>query len=266
MTKENILITGGAGGIGVVCAETLSDYKLIITDYKQDIVDKTVADLKAKGIDAVGLACDISNQESIDQLVAFTKDQGKLKGIVHTAGVSGTVNNTKLVYDINLLASYRLIQSFKSVLDKGGAMVLFSSMMGHSVPANEAYDEALRNPHLADSFDTVAKYVDDNADTMYNFTKRGILLMLKDFAMEFGKLGARIVSVSPGVILTPMAKKALEEHPETMKQTLDMTPLARYGIPEDIAKAVKFLLSDNASFITGTDLLIDGGVMTQVLK
>jgi NAD(P)-dependent dehydrogenase (short-subunit alcohol dehydrogenase family) len=76
-----------------------------------------------------------------------------------------------------------------------------------------------------------------------------------------GKKGARIVSISPGVIMTPMSKKALEEHPEVMKATLDNTPLKKYGEPEDVANAVEFLLSKKANFITGTDLIVDGGIV-----
>lgn len=263
MKKEMVLITGAAGGIGKVCAYALKDYQLIVTDYDEKLVQDTIEELSSKGYDVDGVACDITDQSSIDNLVNFTKEKGELKAMVNVAGVSGTVNNTKMVYDINLVASYHLVQSFKPLFKKEGVMVLFSSMMGHTIPANENYDNALRNPHLEESFETVEPFVEGDADSMYNFTKRGVLLLTKDFAKEYGEKGVRIVSVSPGVIMTEMAKKALEEHPEVMEQTLNMTPLNRYGQPEDIANAVKFLISDEAGFITGTDLLIDGGVTTQ---
>lgn len=266
MAKGTILITGGAGGIGISCAYALKDYQLIITDFKAEIVNKTVEQLKEKGVNAVGIDCDITNENSIARLVDFTRQQGELRAIVHTAGVSGTVNNTKLVFDVDLLATYHLIRAFKPLLGKNSVMVLFSSMMGHAVPPNAAYDHALRNPYEPNSFATIEPFLQGSADTMYNFAKRGVLLLTKDFAFEFGQQGARIVSVSPGVIMTPMAEKALVEHPQVMEQTLKMTPINRYGQPEDIANAVKFLVSDDASFITGTDLLIDGGVVTQMVK
>ena len=101
---------------------------------------------------------------------------------------------------------------------------------------------------------------------MYNFAKRGVLLLLKENAMRMGQKGARIVSVSPGVIMTPMGIKAAEEHPERMNKLKELTPLGRNGTPEDIAEVVKFLISDKAQFITGSDILIDGGIVTQLLK
>ena len=266
MEKQVVLITGGAGGIGLSCAYGLKEYKIVITDYTSETVNKAVEQLITDGIDAVGINCDITNQESITKLVDFTKAQGNLKGVLHSAGVSGSVNNPKLVFDVDLLATYNLIEAFKPLLNKGSAMILLSSMMGHTIPANEVYDAALRNPKQDNSFSVIEAFIGNSADVMYNFAKRGVLLLAKDFAMELGKKGARIVSISPGVIMTSMSEKALKEHPEVMEQTLKMTPMARYGLPEDIRNAVKFLVSDDAGFITGTDILIDGGVVTQMLK
>lgn len=266
MEDQVILLTGGAGGIGLSCAYGLKEYKIVITDFSSEMVTKTVDQLKADGIDAVGIDCDITNQKSIAKLVEFTKTQGSLKGVIHSAGVSGSVNNPRLVFDVNLLATYHLVQAFKPLLKKGSIMILLSSMMGHTVPANEAYDPALRNPQQPNAFSTIEAFIDNSADMMYNFAKRGVHLLTKDFAMELGKNGVRIVSVSPGVIMTPIAEKALKEHPEVIAQTLKMTPMARYGQPEDIAKAVRFLVSYDAGFITGTDILIDGGVLTQMMK
>lgn len=266
MANNVVLVTGAAGGIGLSCVRALKDYNLVVTDYNLEVVSETVVELKADGYNAVGIDCDITNKESMDRLVDFTIAQGEIKGIIHAAGVSGTVGNPKLVFDINLVATYNLVEAFKPHLKKGSAIVLLSSMMGHTIPANEAYDGALRLPHGSGAYETIEKFIDNNSDTMYNFTKRGVLLISKDFAMELGRQGARITTISPGVIMTPMGEKALEEHPEIMQQTLDMTPLYRYGLPEDIAQAARFLISDAADFITGTDIAVDGGVLTQMLK
>ncbi|HRN38348.1 MAG TPA: SDR family oxidoreductase [Flavobacteriales bacterium] len=266
MNKGTIVITGGAGGLGASCARTLKDHKLVITDYSKDAVDRTVAELKAAGIDAVGHACDITDPKAVHGLKEFARAQGNLKGLVHTAGVSGTVGDPKKVFDINLKATALVVEEFHALAGEGSAFVLFSSMMGHSVPPDPRYDGALRDPLKDGAYEAVEPFVQGSADTMYNFTKRGVMLLCKDNAMRYGKMGARIVTVSPGVIMTAMAKKALEEHPAVMKQTLDMTPIGRYGQPEDVANVVKFLLSDQAGFITGTDVAVDGGVLSQILK
>lgn len=266
MNKGTIVITGGAGGLGTSCAHGLKDHRLVITDHLKEAVDRTVDELKGKGFDAVGFACDITDKKAVHELKEFAGKQGAFKGLVHTAGVSGTVGDPRKVFTINLLATALVVDEFYDLAREGSALVLFSSMMGHAVPPDARYDGALRAPLGQGAYEAVAPFVGGNADTMYNFSKRGVMLICKDNAMRFGKKGARIATVSPGVILTAMAKKALEEHPAVMKQTLDMTPIGRYGQPEDVANVVKFLLSDQAGFITGTDVAVDGGVLSQILK
>lgn len=266
MDSKVIVITGGAGGLGSSCARALKEYKLVITDYAKAAVESAVNQLVDAGFNAVGFHCDITNKESVQSLKAFSISQGEFKGLVHTAGVSGTGGDPKNVFTIDLVATDMLINSFYDVAKENAVVILFASMMGHTVPPNPAYDHALRNPQAEGAYAAIAPFIDGSADTMYNFAKRGVILLCKDNAMRFGKNGARIISVSPGVILTPMAKKALEEHPETMEQMLALTPIKRNGLPEEVAELVKFLISNNAGFITGTDIIIDGGVTTQLLK
>jgi len=225
-----------------------------------------VATLKADGSDAMGCPCDNISTADVTKLKDFTKQQGAFKGMVHTGGVSGAVGDPKKVFSINLVATAIIVESFHELACPGSVFVLFASMMGHSVPPDARYDGALRDPRKEGAYAVIEPFLAGSADTMYNFSKRGVMLICKDNAMRYGKKGARIVTVSPGVIMTTMAKKALEEHPAVMKQTLDMTPIGRYGQPEDVAQLVKFLLSDAAGFITGTDVAVDGGVLSQILK
>lgn len=261
-----IVITGGAGGIGMACAKALGEYKLVITDYSQDAVDAAVKDLKAADMDAVGFACDITDPSAVDKLKDFTAEQGQYKGVVHSAGVSGTVGKPEMVFKINLLGTDIIVNAFYELAQADSAIVLMASMVGHTIPPNPAYDNALRKPQSEKAFETVEPFVQGSADTMYNFSKRGVLLICKDHAMRFGKKGARIVTISPGIIMTPMAKKAAEEHPERMKKMKEMTPAGRNGTPEDVADVVKFLVGDDARFITGTDILVDGGILTELLN
>ncbi|QAA82023.1 SDR family oxidoreductase [Aequorivita sp. H23M31] len=264
--KKTIVITGGAGGLGSACAEVLKEYKIVISDYSPQDVSRVVEKLIADGFDAVGMACDITKKEDVQKLMAFSVEQGDFGGLIHTAGVSGSGQNIKKVFDIDLVGTDIIIDAFHELATKDAVLILFSSIMGHTVPPDSEYDSALLNPQREDSFSTIAKYVNNDADVMYNFAKRGVLLLLKENAMRIGQKGARIVSVSPGVIMTPMGLKAAEEHPERMNQLKEMTPLGRNGTPEDIAEVVKFLISKKANFITGSDILVDGGIVTQLLK
>ena len=261
-----IVITGGAGGIGTACARTFKNEHLIITDYAQDMVDRAVENLVKDGYQASGIACDITDETDVENLKRFVAERGWLKGLVHSAGVSGTVPDLKKVYTINLVATEILIDAFYGLATENSVVVLLSSMMAHTVPPSEKYDGSLKNPQEAGSFETVSQFVNGNSDTMYDFTKRGVHLLTKKNANKWGRKGARIVSVSPGVIETAMALKAAEEHPEQIQMMKQATPLQRNGQPEEVAGVVNFLIGDQASFITGTDILVDGGIFVNIGK
>lgn len=128
------------------------------------------------------------------------------------------------------------------------------------------HDDLLRNPEKAGSLEKIAEILDGDSDEAYNYSKHGVQLLAKANATRFGKKGARILSVSPGIIMTPMSKKAAEEYPEKMKYMESITPLGRNGETEDIAEMIYLLAGDKASFITGTDILIDGGLTLNLQK
>lgn len=266
-TKRNsIIITGGAGGIGQACARTFKNKPIIITDYSQDKVDETIKILTKEGFNVTGIACDITDKNDIKKLVEFVSKQGKIQAFIHTAGVSGTVKDIRRVYDIDLVATELLVDAFYEIATEKSVAVLLSSMMAHTVPSNIKYNNALKNPQDETSFDIVSKFVNNDSDLMYNFAKKGVHLLADKNVDKWGAKGARIVTVSPGVIETPMALKAAEEHPERMEAIKQATPLKRNGKPEDVANVIHFLTSEAANFITGTDILVDGGVIHNLKK
>ena len=268
MTSKNgsIVITGGAGGIGMACAKAFKEDSLIITDYSQEIVDKAVKALINEGYNAKGIACDITDKEDVKKLKNYVAENGAFKALVHAAGVSGTIGDAKKVFTINLVGSEYMVEAFYELAEQNSSAILFSSMMAHVVPKNENYDSALENPQFSGSFEIVNSFVKNSADTMYDFTKRGIQLLSYKHADAWGAKGARIVTISPGVIETKMGLKAAEEHPERMELIRKATSLGRSGTPEDVADVVKFLVSDAARFITATDVLVDGGVIQKIKK
>jgi NAD(P)-dependent dehydrogenase (short-subunit alcohol dehydrogenase family) len=264
--KKLIVITGGAGGIGQACARVFKNQPIILTDYSQHKVDESVEQLSKEGFDVSGIACDITDKNDIDKLTKFVANKGSLKAFIHTAGVSGTVKDLHKVFTIDLVATELLIDAFYKLAEKDSVAILLSSMMAHTVPSNKEYDDALVNPQALGSFETVCKFVNNDSDLMYNFAKRGVQLLTIKNANKWGDKGARIVSVSPGVIETPMALKAMEEHPERMALIKKATPLKRNGQPEDVAEVIRFLTTEAARFINSTDILIDGGVVHNIKK
>ncbi len=264
--KQLTVITGGAGGIGTACAKAFKKEHLIITDYSQDLVDKAVRDLKQDGFMASGIVCDITDKKDVARLKQFVSDNGSFKALVHTAGVSGTVQDLKKIYTIDLVATEILIDAFYNLATENSVAVLLSSMMAYTVLPNEKYDKALKNPQAPGSFETVSQFVEGSSDIMYNFAKHGVQLLAQKNVDRWGAKGARIVTLSPGIIETQMALKAIEEHPEKMEMIKKATPLKRNGKPEDVADVVSFLVSDAAGFITGSDILVDGGVIQNIKR
>lgn len=264
--KVNV-VTGGGSGIGFeVSKEFSKDELVIISGRKEDKLQKAVEKLKEFGVNADYKTSDVSKKDSVDELLKYAKSKGDLKSVVNCAGVSGDTKNIELIYNIDLVGSKIVMDSVYDYAEKGTALILIASMMGHVVPDNKEYNEALAYPDKDGSEEIFMKFVNGDGAAAYNFSKKGAMLMAKANAERFGEKGARIVTVSPGIVMTAMAREAQSEHPEVMKFMEDATPLKRVGEPQDIARAVVFLASEKADFITGTDVLVDGGLSLNLDK
>lgn len=264
--SEVHVITGGASGIGLECAKLFKDGTVVIADLSEDKLKETSESLKKLGIDAKYHTVDVSDRSAVNKLIEYAKEFGEIKTLVHSAGVSGDMGNAKKVLDINLVGTFNMMEEGYKALGENSVAILISSMMGHVVKTNSEQDELLKNPQDENSIDKIMKIIDNDSDQAYNYSKYGVQLLVRSNAEKFGKKGIRILSLSPGVIMTPMSKKAAEEHPEQMKYMDSITALSRAGKPEEVADVVYFLASDKASFMTGTDILVDGGLVVNLDK
>jgi len=260
------VITGGSSGIGLECAKLFTEGVVLIAGRSEEKLKNAGETLKNEGVDVKYKSTDVSDEKSVKALMDYAKELGTLKTVVHAAGVSGSVGDVMKTLKIDLLGSHNVIEETFNAMDEDAALILIASMMGHMVPPNKENDEALRNPEREGSLEKIAEILDNDADQAYNYAKHGVQLLAKANASRFGKKGGRILSVSPGIIMTDMAKKASEDHPEQMKYMESITPVGKNGEPEDIAELVYFLASDKAKFITGTDILVDGGVTLNLQK
>lgn len=260
------VITGGSGGIGLEVAKKIKDGIVLICDVNEKGLAQGKEQLQAVGIDVRTLICDITKQDDIAALVKQAKSAGEIKGVVHTAGIAATVADWRLVMKVDLLGTARIITGFSGHLARGAALICTASMMGYVVADNTGYDALLVDPLKEGFMEEIAPWTGDRSDTAYNFAKKGVRLLCEKYAMEYGNNGNRIISVSPGIIDTPMAAEAAASHQAQMEKMKAITPLARTGKPEEVASVMAFLLSDQAAFLTGSDILLDGGLMPALKK
>ncbi|OEH53038.1 hypothetical protein AQ616_18545 [Oceanobacillus sp. E9] len=259
------VITGGTGGMGKSIAELVGKKgTVLLADVNEERLIQVKEELSTKGInDVYYQTVDITNKENIQDLVEKTKSLGSLKSIINTAGLSPTMADSKKIAEVNLLGTANILDSFIQIAEANTVAVCISSMSGHMIPKQGPYMEILKNPLAPNLVEAMEQIAQGNSGTSYSLSKLGVLVMVEDQAWKWGQKGARIVSVSPGTINTPMGRQESSKQ-EQMKVMLEHTPLQREGEPMEIATAVNFLISDAASYITGTDLRVDGGTIANI--
>jgi NAD(P)-dependent dehydrogenase (short-subunit alcohol dehydrogenase family) len=274
MAKPVAIVTGAYGGMGRACSRGLGrTYRLVLADIDQGRLDQFAESLREEGYDVADVvAGDLAEPEVCGRLAAASHAAGPLAALIHTAGLSPSLAPWDAILRANVVATEHLLRALEANLPNPFAAVLLASMAGHMAPAHPEIDTAFAAP-LEGDFLAGAKTLlsaglpADDALTLatvaYSQSKRAVIRMCETRAAAWGRSGARIVSISPGIIWTPMGRKEMDSNPNASPM-VDMTPVGRWGTPLDIAAAAEFLISDAAGFITGCDLRVDGGVTPSV--
>lgn len=256
MSAERVnVVVGAASGMGAAVAELLVDRgPLVVADVDADRLVETAARL---GGDVRPVVCDLTDDDHVDALVAAVPALGAL---VVTAGLSPTMAGGRRVHEVNLRALDRFVQRMEPLAEEGSAAVVFASTAGHMVPPDATVDAILDAPNADSYFDDLASLGLDPDDSAFGYalSKRGVLLLVRRHAPAWAARGARLLSLSPGIIDTGMGRQEAEQQP-MMADMVASSPLARMGRPEEVAAVAAFLVSAAASFMTGTDVLVDGG-------
>ena len=256
-----IVVTGAARGMGLTAAHRLytPDAPMVLVDVNEEGV-RAVADALGDNVHAV--VCDVSDRDSVASLAEAVGDLGGLRSLAHAAGISPTMADWRRIIEVDLVGTALLVRALEPHTTPGSAAVCWASIAGHGVVPDPELDAALDDPLAPDFLDRLGTIAGDGlaaAGQGYGYAKRGVMRLVAREAVAWGARGARICSISPGIIDTPQGRQEFEEQP-AMATMIDLTPIKRWGQPEEIGNVVAFLLSDDASFMTGCDVVVDGGV------
>jgi NAD(P)-dependent dehydrogenase (short-subunit alcohol dehydrogenase family) len=258
-TATNVVI-GGASGIGFAVATALAPRgPLLVADRDEGLAREAAAQL-GDGVEA--RTCDITVPADVEALAAAT---GSLGVLVVTAGLSPTMETGRPLYEVNLRGTARVLTAFEPLATTGSAALVVASMAAYMAPGVPEIDAVLDRPHSASFYDDLAAVgVDvESPQLAYVLSKQGVQRLVRLRAGAWGRRGARLLSLSPGIVDTGMGRQEAANEP-AMADMVAMSALGREARPEEIAEVIAFLVSDAASFMTGTDVLVDGGVVAAV--
>lgn len=269
--KPLAVITGAAGGMGRAVARRLGGrYRLVLADVRPEAVAALELTLSEEGYDiALATTVDVGDQASIADFAARVATAGTVGTVVHTAGISPSMADAADIIRVNLIGTAYLLDAFLPLAQPGGSVICFASVAAYTFPTTPETDALLDAPYAPDLFAQIAPHlhaIDIERSEFslkvraYGASKRGVIRLVESRVGDWAEKGARIVSISPGTIVTPMGRQEHELNP-LASATANVTPLVRRGMPSDIASATDFLCSDLASYITGTDLRVDGGIV-----
>lgn len=267
------VITGAAGGMGqAVCRLLGRSQTLILTDIGEERVARLLDQMTDEGFTAVGHAGDLADAATVAAIADLCRERGELRTIVNTAGLSPALAGWRDILMANIVGPEQLLKGLEPLLTTGTAAVMVASVSGHLGPDEPACQDLLLDPLNPDMCDRMEPLLEDILGRLggtmggqaYSQSKRAILRMCERRAIAWGPRGARINSISPGGVWTPMGRKESEEG-KRVNDLIESTPIRRWGTAMDMATAIEFLASDNAGYITGTDLRVDGGVTGKLL-
>lgn len=262
--KKVCVITGGSSGMGFAAAKRMGrrGYSLVLAARTPAKLDKALAELAADGIEATACRCDIADWASVQALAAYAAGQGRVTTVLHIAGMSPHMGDAETIMRGNALGTVHIHDAFYPVLAEGGVLVDTASMSAYltpefimpqkAFPLARADREAFLKKMMARVNLLPAK---SRAGAAYAISKYFVIWYAKSEAARFGKKGARVLSVTPGNFETPMGALEAEEAQTYLK----FNALPRLGRPDEIAALYEAVSDPAMGYLTGTDILCDGG-------
>jgi len=266
---REVLTILGVGGMGHAIAHRLGAGKtVLLADNNEATLASVTEALSADGHHVESQKVDVSSPESVRELAKRAASLGAVTQVAHTAGLSPAQASAEAILAVDLLGTALVLQEFGEIVAPGGAGVVIASMAGHMFPPLTTEQEhALAHTPVGGllSLEFLSPQKISDPGIAYGIAKQANHIRVRAASAHWGRRGARINSISPGIISTPMGQQELASPVgDAMRAMIAASATRRLGTPHDIAAAAAFLLGPEASFITGTDLLVDGGVVAAI--
>jgi NAD(P)-dependent dehydrogenase (short-subunit alcohol dehydrogenase family) len=263
--KTQVVVVIGAGLIGQAIARRVSAGKrVVLADLRQENADAAAKVLSDAGFEVSTATVDVSSRKSVHALAQTATALGDVWGVIHAAGVSPTQAAPATILAVDLYGTALVLEEFGNVIAAGGSGVVIASQSGHRLPALTAEQNMALATTPADELLSLPMLQPDQVTdplNAYQIAKRANSLRVMAEAVRWGKRGARVNTISPGIIFTPLARDELGgRRGDGYRRMINLSPAGRGGTPDEVGTVGALLMGPDGAFITGSDFLMDGGV------
>jgi NAD(P)-dependent dehydrogenase (short-subunit alcohol dehydrogenase family) len=262
---KNVTVLIGAGSIGIAIARRVSSGKhILVADLKQDNADAAATVLSDAGFEVTASVVDVSSREQVKSLAEQAAALGDVTGLIHAAGVSPSQASIEQILAVDMYGTALVLEEFGKVIAYGGSGVVIASQSGHRLGAlTDEQNKLLATTPANGLLSLPMLQLDQIKDTLhaYQLSKRGNSLRVMAEAVRWCKRGARVNTISPGIIITPLAIDELSgPRGEGYRRMIELSPVGRVGTPDEVANVAALLMGAEGTFKTGSDFLMDGRV------
>ena len=262
---SEVIVVLGAGSIGQAIARRVSAGKhVVVSDLRVENAESAAEVMRNAGFEVSTQATDVSSRDSVHDLVGAAVDLGDVTGVIHAAGVSPSQAPPAAILAVDLYGTALVLEEFGNVIAAGGSGVVIASQSGHRLGALTSEQDAVLATTPVDELLALPMLQPEQvADSLhaYQLAKRANALRVMAEAVRWAKRGARVNTISPGIIITPLANDELTgPRGEGYRRMLELSPVGRAGTPDEVGTVGELLMGPAGAFITGSDFLMDGGV------
>jgi NAD(P)-dependent dehydrogenase (short-subunit alcohol dehydrogenase family) len=262
---SHVIVVIGAGSIGQAIARRVSAGKrVLLADLRLENAAAAAEVLSNAGFEASTATVNVSSRASVHALVEAATALGDVTGVIHAAGVSPSQASPATILAVDLYGTALVLEEFGNVIARGGSGVVIASQSGHRLGALTPEQNAALATTPADQLLSLPMLQPDHVKDplhAYQLSKRGNALRVMAEAVRWGKRGARVNTISPGIVITPLARDELTSpRGEGYRRMIELCPVGRAATPDEVGTVGALLMGADGAFITGSDFLMDGGV------